>query len=74
MGLVQVTYDVADAFVAHHPQHDPWRYWQPSGPRQPSPWNGDSPSAPMYTLEYDTLAPELTVERRWLTEHSTTNA
>lgn len=40
--LVQVAYDVADAFVAHHPRHDPWRYWQPSGPRHrhPSPWEG----------------------------------
>ncbi|MDH6492646.1 DUF4238 domain-containing protein [Streptomyces sp. SAI-127] len=69
IALVQVTYDVADAFVAHHPRHDPWRHWQPSGPRHPSPWNGDSHSAPMYSLEYDVLAPHLTVERRWLTEH-----
>jgi hypothetical protein len=73
MALVQVAYDVADAFVAHHPRHDPWRHWQPSGPRHPSPWNGDSHSAPMYSMEYDVLAPYLTVERRRLTEHPTPN-
>lgn len=69
MGLVQVAYDVADTFVAHHPRHDPWRHWKPSGPRHPSPWNGETHSAPMHAMEYDLLAPHLTVERRWLTEH-----
>jgi hypothetical protein len=69
IGLVQVAYDVADAMVLHHPRHDPWRHWQPSGPRQPTPWDGKDHSAPMYALEYAALAPDLTVERRWLTEH-----
>ncbi|MFJ9627407.1 DUF4238 domain-containing protein [Streptomyces sp. NPDC101175] len=73
IALVQVVYDVADAFVAHHPRHDPWRHWRPSGPRHPAPWNGESQSAPAYTFEYDVLAPHLTVERRWLTEHPTPN-
>ncbi len=33
--LVEVAYDVADQFVIHHPQHDPWKYWKPSSPGQP---------------------------------------
>lgn len=73
MALAQVTYDVADTLVAHHPHHDPWRYWQPSGPRQPSPWDGDNHPAPTYSLDYDVLASHLTVERCWLTEHPVAN-
>lgn len=69
MALVQVVYDVADSLVAYHPRHDPWRIWKPSGPRYPSPWNGDTHSAPTYSVDYDLLASHLTVERRWLTEH-----
>lgn len=69
IALVQVAYDVADALVIHHPQHNPWRHWKPSGPRQPTPWDGKDHPAPMYALEYPTLPPHLTVERRWLTEH-----
>ncbi|NEC91132.1 hypothetical protein [Streptomyces sp. SID12501] len=51
MTLVQVAYDVADAFVAHHPRHDPGQHWRPSGSRHPAPWNRDSQSAPTYTFE-----------------------
>ncbi|MEV5704774.1 DUF4238 domain-containing protein [Actinoallomurus sp. NPDC052274] len=69
MALVQVVYDAADTFVVHHPLHDPWRYWKPSGPRLPSPWDGQNHPAPTYAIEYDILPPDLTVERRWLTEH-----
>ncbi|MFB8235587.1 DUF4238 domain-containing protein [Kitasatospora purpeofusca] len=69
MALVQTVYDVADAFVLHHPKHDPWHHWKPSGPRQPAPWTGDDHPGPMYVMEYGLLAPHLTVERRWLTEH-----
>jgi hypothetical protein len=69
MALVQIAYDVADAYVIHHPRHDPWAHWAPTGPRQPTPWNGTNHSAPTYVLDYATMAPHLTVERRWLTEH-----
>ncbi|MFG2732222.1 hypothetical protein [Streptomyces canus] len=72
--LVQVAYDTADAVVAHHPRHDPWRHWQPSGPRHPSPWNGESHPAPMHSLEYDVLARDLTVEGRRLSEHQAPSA
>ncbi|SEB60947.1 DUF4238 domain-containing protein [Streptomyces melanosporofaciens] len=74
MALVQVAYDVADALVIHHPRHDPWVHWAPSGPRQPAPWNGKNHDAPKYVLEYGTLAPHLTVERHWLTEHPPASA
>ncbi|NUO43161.1 MAG: hypothetical protein HOV82_14075 [Streptomyces sp.] len=74
MALVQVAYAVADAFLAHHPRHDPWRHGQRTGPRHPSPWNGDSHSAPTYSMEYDVPAPHLTVERRRLTGHPTRGA
>ncbi|WP_431681167.1 DUF4238 domain-containing protein [Kitasatospora sp. KL5] len=70
MALVQIVYDVADAFVLHHPRHDPWRHWKPDGPRQPAPWDGDDHPAPMYAMDYEVLAPHLTVERRWLDEHA----
>ncbi|MEU6914060.1 DUF4238 domain-containing protein [Streptomyces olindensis] len=69
IGLVQVAYDVADKLVVHHPAHDPWRHWQPTGTRQPAPWEGETHPAPMHALEYDVLHPDLTVERRWLTQH-----
>jgi hypothetical protein len=67
--FVEAAYDVADAVVLHHPRHDPWRHWEPSGPRQPTPWNGSEHPGPEYMLEYPALAPHLTVERRWLDEH-----
>lgn len=69
IGLVQVAYDVADKFVVHHSAHDPWRHWQPSGPRHPAPWEGQVHPAPMHAFEYEVLQPHLTVERRWLTQH-----
>lgn len=58
MALVQVAHDVADAYVVHHPHHDPWRHhWTPPGLRQPATRSGKSHEAPMYTLEYGTLKP-----------------
>jgi hypothetical protein len=67
--FVQAAYDVADTVVLHHPRHDPWRHWQPDGPRQPAVWNGEEHPGPEYILEYPTLPSHLTVARRWLTEH-----
>ncbi|MFF9378863.1 DUF4238 domain-containing protein [Streptomyces griseoluteus] len=58
MLFVGIAYDAADAFVIHHPAHDPWRHWKPDGPRLPSPWDGQDHAAPTYLLE-----------RRWLAEH-----
>lgn len=69
MAFVDIAYDAADAFVIHHPGHDPWRHWRPDGPRLPAPWDGQDHEAPTYALEYGTLPSHLTVERRWLTEH-----
>lgn len=69
MALLQVAYDVADEFVVHHPRHDPWQYWQPTGPGMPKPWEGDTHSAPQYILEYPVLDPTWNIERRWTTEH-----
>lgn len=44
--LVEVAYDVADQFVIHHPEHDPWKHWKPSSPGQPKPWDGQKHSVP----------------------------
>ncbi|MFF3312820.1 DUF4238 domain-containing protein [Streptomyces sp. NPDC002952] len=69
MALVEVAYDVADQFIVHHPQHDPWRHWKPSGPGQPKPWEGQTHCAPQYILEYDVFPPHQNIERRWTVEH-----
>ncbi|MFF6835932.1 DUF4238 domain-containing protein [Streptomyces sp. NPDC012438] len=67
--FVDVAYDVADQFVIHHPQHDPWKHWKPTGPRQPKAWEGQTHSAPQYIIEYDAFPPHLNIERRWTVEH-----
>ncbi|MER6976786.1 hypothetical protein [Streptomyces carpinensis] len=69
MALLQVAYDVADQFVVHHPQHDPWVHWSPSGPGQPKPWEGQTHDAPQYIIEYPVFPPHLNIERRWTIEH-----
>ncbi|MFE2349414.1 hypothetical protein [Kitasatospora cineracea] len=68
MALVQIVYDVADAFVLHHLRHDPWCHWKPDGPRQPAGWDGDDHPAPVYAMDYEVMGPHLTVESRWLDE------
>ncbi|MFJ5712884.1 DUF4238 domain-containing protein [Streptomyces sp. NPDC093105] len=67
--LVEVAYDVADQFVIHHPQHDPWKHWKPNSPSQPKPWEGQTHSAPQYILKYAAFPPSLNIERRWTVEH-----
>ncbi|MFD8963395.1 DUF4238 domain-containing protein [Streptomyces sp. NPDC059568] len=69
MALVEVIYDVADQFVVHHPQHDPWKHWKPTGPGQPKPWEGQTHPAPQYILEYDVFPPHRNIDRRWTIEH-----
>ncbi|MCX0247897.1 DUF4238 domain-containing protein [Streptomyces drozdowiczii] len=66
----QIIYDAADAYLVHHPQHDPFKLWQPhDGPRLPRPWDAIDHPAPSYAFSYGTLPELATVERRWLTEH-----
>lgn len=67
--LVEVAYDVADQFVIHHPEHDPWEHWKPNSPGQPKPWDGQKHSAPQYILEYGVFPPSQNIERRWTVEH-----
>ncbi|MFD3720072.1 hypothetical protein [Streptomyces sp. NPDC058674] len=67
--LVEVAYDVADQFVIHHPEHDPWKHWEPNSPGQPKPWDGQTHSAPQYILEYPVFPPSQNIERRWTVEH-----
>ncbi|MXQ63144.1 DUF4238 domain-containing protein [Actinomadura rayongensis] len=69
LALVQIVYDAADALIAHHPLHDPWRHWKPTGPRLPAPWEGEHHPSPEYAIEYNTLPPNETVEKRWTTQH-----
>lgn len=67
--LVEVAYDVADQFVIHHPEHDPWKHWKLNSPGQPKPWDGQTHSAPQYILEYGVFPPGQNIERRWTVEH-----
>ncbi|WP_331749907.1 DUF4238 domain-containing protein (plasmid) [Streptomyces longwoodensis] len=67
--LVEVAYDVADQFVLHHPEHDPWKHWKPNSPGQPKPWDGQTHSAPQYILQYGIIPPNQNIERRWTVEH-----
>ncbi|MFD5474456.1 DUF4238 domain-containing protein [Streptomyces sp. NPDC127105] len=69
MALVGIAWDVAEQFVVHHPQHDPWKHWKPAGPRQPRPWAGESHPAPQYALEYPVFPQDRNIERRWTIEH-----
>lgn len=69
MAFVQVAYDVADRLLIHHPRHDPWTRWQPRGPRQPAPWDGDDHPAPQFAMDYTVLPPSDNIERRWTNEH-----
>ncbi|MFD4866859.1 DUF4238 domain-containing protein [Streptomyces sp. NPDC058412] len=67
--LVEVAFDVADQFVIHHPEHDPWKHWEPNSPGQPKLWDGQTHSAPQYILEYPVFPPSQNIERRWTVEH-----
>ncbi|UPZ34592.1 hypothetical protein MUK60_42895 (plasmid) [Streptomyces sp. LRE541] len=62
--LVEVAYDVADQFVIHHPQHDPWKHWKPNRPGQPKPWDGQMHAAPQYVLDYSVFPPGQNIEGR----------
>ena len=65
----QIMFDAADRHLFQHPQHPAMRGVQ-EGARLPTPWDGpDHATGPSYIVEYPALAPEFTVERRWLTEH-----
>ncbi|MCX5079268.1 DUF4238 domain-containing protein [Streptomyces sp. NBC_00513] len=69
MALVGVAYDVADQFVIHHPEHDPWKHWKPTGRAQPKSWEGETHSGPQYVLQYPVFPLDQNIERRWTVEH-----
>jgi len=70
-----VIFDAADTHLYHHPDHDPLPYLDRPRVRLPTPWSEDQlmedqqQGGPSYIIEYATLSPKLTVERRWLSEH-----
>ncbi|WP_049563999.1 DUF4238 domain-containing protein [Nonomuraea sp. SBT364] len=67
-----VIYDAADTHLYCHAEHDslPLLSSHLTGVRLPTPWNGDQRrNSPSYIVEYPPLGRNLTVERRWLTEH-----
>ncbi|WP_439676772.1 DUF4238 domain-containing protein [Embleya sp. MST-111070] len=63
-------HDAADIHLFQHPAHNPMRHLKLTGPRLPTPWvaGGDHPS-PSYAVAYDVMAPDLTVDRRFVREH-----
>jgi hypothetical protein len=68
--LLDIVRDAADRYLFHHPSHPPRRVPARNDPRLPTPWTGDTRSAgPEYVIQYEALAPSLTVERRWVHEH-----
>jgi hypothetical protein len=67
-----VIWAAADRQVFYHPEHDPIPMLvdrSHQGPRLPSPGTADENSPPMYAISYGVLPPNMTVERRWLSEH-----
>jgi hypothetical protein len=68
--LLDIVRDAADRHLFHHPEHVPRNPTGRTDPRLPTPWKGDTrTSGPEYLIEYEALAPNLTVERRWVHEH-----
>jgi hypothetical protein len=67
--ISQMIFEAADAQVFCHTDHDPLPHLQLEGPRLPTPWTGSTHSGGSWALEYPTLEPGWTVERRWLSEH-----
>jgi hypothetical protein len=67
-----VIWAAADRQVFYHPDHNPIPALADrsrQGPRLPAPGTADENSAPQYAISYGVLPPDMTVERRWLTEH-----
>lgn len=72
--LLDIVRDAADRHLFHHPNHPP-HLEGGTGPRLPTPWTGEARTGgPQYVIEYETLAPHLTIERRWVHEHPPPNA
>lgn len=67
--ISQMIFDAADSQVFCHRDHDPTPHLRLTGPRLPTPWTGDSHGGPTWIVEYATMNPGWTVERRWLSEH-----
>lgn len=72
LALSQMIRDAANRHIFYHPQHAP--LWVDRNDslrgRVPRVWEGDDLAlAPEYYLSYGVLPPDMTVERRWLTEH-----
>lgn len=62
----------ADKQVFYHPDHNPVPQLASrthQGPRLPQPGTADENSGPEYAISYGVLPRDMTVERRWLTEH-----
>ncbi|OPC76486.1 hypothetical protein B4N89_46490 [Embleya scabrispora] len=67
--LSQIVHDAAESQVFQHPDHTPFPHFRPSGPRLPAPESNTRHEGPRYLLNYDVLASDLIVERRWAQEH-----
>lgn len=67
----EILRDAADRHVLHHPGHEPPWVEEPHDTRSrlPRPWRGEDHSAPEYCVSYAVLPDDLTVERRWLSQH-----
>lgn len=67
-----VIWAAADKLVFSDPDHDPLSdmVGKDRGPRLPAPGTGTEDSVPQYAIMYGVLNPNMTVERRWLTEHA----
>lgn len=67
----EILRDAADRFILHHPAHEPPWLERPLDirPRLPRPWRGEDHSTPEYYVSYAVLSDDVTVERRWLSDH-----
>lgn len=67
----EILRDAADRYILHHPLHEPpWLdHLHDARPRLPRPWRAEEHSAPEYYVSYAVLPSDVTVERRWLSEH-----
>jgi Protein of unknown function (DUF4238) len=70
LAFTTIIQDAADAFVFHHPMHDPFAVHRSASPGLPRPWSGDQRTdQPEYYVSYSVLNPALTIEREWLSKH-----
>ena len=73
LAINQLIFDAAERHVFHHPDHPP-----PVDPnslhRLPRPWAGEVYAPAQFAMNYGALPDNMTIERRWLTEHPPSRA